>query len=86
MKLRPLGARVLIAPDLAPERSRGGIIIPDAARETQSQGEILAIGADVAAVEPGQVVLFRNFRGLDVAVNGDKGLIVDERDLLGVIE
>jgi chaperonin GroES len=93
--LRPLHDRVLIRRIEAEEKTPGGIIIPDTAKEKPVEGEVLAVGAgardDSGKIIPldvkvGDRVLFGKWSGTEVILGGEDRLIVKESDILGVIE
>ena len=95
MKFRPLHDRVLVKRLEEEEKTKGGIIIPDTAKEKPMEGEIIAVGAgarDEAGklvpldVKPGDRVLFGKWSGTEVKLDGEDLLIMKESDLLGVIE
>lgn len=95
MKIRPLADRVLVKPSKADDKTPGGIIIPDAAKEKPVRGEVLAVGrgktlengARVSiAVEAGQVVWYGKYVGTEIELDGEKHVILREEDLLGVEE
>ena len=95
MHFRPLHDRVLVRRLDAEERSAGGIIIPDTAKEKPQQGEIIATGPgarneqgqlDQLDVKPGDLVLFGKWSGTEVKIDGEDFLIMKESDLLGVID
>ena len=95
MKFRPLHDRVLVKRLEEEEKTKGGIIIPDTAKEKPMEGEIIAVGAgarDEAGklvpldVKPGDRVLFGKWSGTEVKIDGQDLLIMKESDLLGVIE
>jgi len=92
---RPLHDRVLLRRIEVEERTRGGIIIPDTAKEKPVEGEVLAVGAGARDengrlvpldVKAGDRVLFGKWAGTDVVINGEERLILKEADILGVIE
>jgi chaperonin GroES len=94
-KFRPLHDRVVVKRIDAEEKTKGGIIIPDSAKEKPSQGEITAVGPggrDEAGklipidVKVGDRVLFGKYSGQTVKVKGDELLVMREEDLMGVIE
>jgi chaperonin GroES len=94
MGFRPLHDRVLVRRVEAEEKTAGGIIIPDSAKEKPAEGEIVAIGtgarADDGKVTPldvavGDRVLFGKWSGTEVKVSGEDLLIMKESDILGVI-
>ncbi|MEZ5742205.1 MAG: co-chaperone GroES [Sphingomonadaceae bacterium] len=94
MSFRPLHDRVLVRRVEAEEKTAGGIIIPDSAKEKPAEGEIVAVGngakADDGTVTPldvkaGDRVLFGKWSGTEVTVEGEELLIMKESDILGVI-
>jgi len=95
MKFRPLHDRVVVRRIDEDERTRGGIIIPDTAKEKPQQGQVVATGpgaADEAGkvqpldVNPGDRVLFGKWSGTEVTIDGEELLIMKESDILGVLE
>jgi chaperonin GroES len=94
MKFRPLHDRVVVRRIEADEKTRGGIIIPDSAREKPSEGEVIAVGPGARDesgklvpldVKPGDRVLFGKWSGTEVKIAGEDLLIMKESDLMGVI-
>lgn len=95
MKFRPLHDRVVIRRIDAEEKSAGGIIIPDTAKEKPQQGEVVAVGPG-ARDEDGMIVpldlragdrvLFGKWSGTEVKIDGEELLIMKESDILGVLE
>ena len=94
MAFRPLHDRVLVRRIEAEEKTAGGIIIPDSAKEKPSEGEIVAIGdgarddsgARIALdVKPGDRVLFGKWSGTEVKIDGEELIIMKESDIMGVI-
>ena len=95
MKFRPLHDRIVVKRIDAEEKSAGGIIIPDTAKEKPSQGEIIAVGPggrDEAGklipidLKVGDTVLFGKWSGTEVKHDGEDLLIMKEADVMGVIE
>ena len=95
MKIRPLGDRVIVKPAEEKEMKKGGIIIPDTAKEKPQEGKIVAVGKgklnDDGKVVPldvkvGDKILFGKYSGSEVKLNGEEHLIMREEDILGVIE
>ena len=95
MKFRPLHDRVVVKRIDAEAKSKGGIIIPDNAKEKPSQGEIMAVGSggrDEAGklipidIKVGDRVLFGKWSGTEVVLNGEDLLIMKESDIMGVLE
>jgi chaperonin GroES len=92
---RPLHDRVLVRRIEAVEKTPGGIIIPDTAKEKPAEGEVLAVGPgmrdETGMIQPldvktGDRVLFGKWSGTDIIINGEDRLIMNEADILGVIE
>lgn len=95
MKIRPLNDRLLVQRLEEEEKTSGGIIIPDSAKEKPAEGKVFAVGpgklndsGDRVAlqVKEGDVVLFSKYGGTDVKIDGEDYLIMREDDILGVIE
>lgn len=95
MHFRPLHDRVLVRRIEAEEKTAGGIIIPDTAKEKPQEGEVIAVGAGARneagelvalAVKEGDRILFGKWSGTEVKINGEDLLIMKESDILGVIE
>ena len=95
MTIRPLGDRVLVKPVEEDEQVRGGIIIPDTAKEKPQQGEVLAVGPGKATddgtviamnVAQGQIVLYGKYGGTEVKIDGEECLIMSESDIFGIVE
>jgi chaperonin GroES len=95
MKTRPLQDRVLVKRLEQEEKTKGGIIIPDTAKEKPIEGKVIAVGAGKVGddgkqrpldVKPGDRVLFGKYSGTEVKIDGEEALILREEDILGVIE
>ena len=95
MKFRPLHDRVVVRRIDAEEKTKGGIIIPDTAKEKPQEGEVIAVGPGARDetgklqpldVKPGQRVLFGKWSGTEVRIDGEDLLIMKESDIMGVIE
>ncbi len=95
MKIRPLNDRILVKRLEEEEKTAGGIIIPDSAKEKPAEGEIIAIGPGklndageriAVDLKVGDRVLFSKYGGTDVKLDGEDYLIMREDDILGVIE
>ena len=95
MKIRPLNDRILVKRLEEEEKTKGGIIIPDTAKEKPAEGEVVAVGPGrlndkgdriEPAVKVGDRVLFSKYGGTDVKLEGEDYLILREDDLLGVVE
>jgi chaperonin GroES len=95
MKFRPLHDRVVVKRIEAEEKSAGGIIIPDTAKEKPSQGEVIAVGPGgrdeagkliAIGVQVGTRVLFGKWSGTEVKIDGQELLIMKESDIMGIID
>ncbi len=95
MKVRPLQDRLVVKRVAEEEKSKGGIIIPDSAKEKPIEGEVIAVGngkvldgGTVRAldVKKGDRVLFGKYAGTEIKVNGEDHLILREEEVLGIIE
>ena len=95
MKFRPLHDRVVVKRIDADERTKGGIIIPDTAKEKPQEGEVIAIGPGARnengklvplEVKVGDRILFGKWSGTEIKLDGEELLIMKESDVLGVIE
>jgi chaperonin GroES len=95
MKIRPLHDRVLIKRLKETEVTKGGIIIPDTAKEKPVEGEVVAVGSGRVLedgktrpmdVKPGNRILFGKYSGSDVKIDGEEHLILREDDILAVVE
>ena len=94
MNFRPLHDRVLVRRTEAEEKTAGGIIIPDTAKEKPQEGEVIAAGTGTKAedgkitpldVKAGDKILFGKWSGTEVRVNGEDLLIMKESDILGIV-
>ncbi len=95
MKFRPLHDRVLVRRIEAEEKTRGGIIIPDTAKEKPQEGEVIAVGAGTINekgevrpldVKAGDRILFGKWSGTEVKLDGEDLLIMKESDIMGILE
>lgn len=95
MKFRPLHDRIVVRRVSSEEKTKGGIIIPDTAKEKPQEGEVIAVGPG-ARNEQGQIValdvnvgdriLFGKWSGTEIKIDGEELLIMKEADVMGVIE
>lgn len=94
-KIQPLGDRVLVEPLEAEEKSAGGIVIPDTAKEKQQKGKVIAVGKgrvnEDGKLTPLEVkvndqILFGRYSGTEVKVGASDYLIIKEDDILGIIK
>ena len=95
MKIRPLGDRILLKRIEEEDKSKGGIIIPDTAKEKPQEGRVIAVGKGrmlddgklvSLEVKKGDRVLFGKYSGTEVKLVGEEHLIVREDDILGILE
>lgn len=95
MKVRPLQDRILIKRIEEEEKTSGGIIIPDTAKEKPQKGKVLAVGSGKVldngtkaemTVKKGDNILFGKYSGTEIEVDGKENLILKEDDILGIIE
>jgi chaperonin GroES len=95
MKIRPLFDRVVVTRVAEEEKTKGGIIIPDSAKEKPAEGKVLAVGAGklledgtvrALDIKVGDRVLFGKYSGTEVLISGEEHLILREDDVLGVVE
>ena len=89
MNIKPLADRVLVKPAAAEEKTVGGIIIPDSAKEKPLKGEILAVGNgtkdEEMVVKKGNMVLYGKYAGTELELDGEKFLIMRQSDILAII-
>jgi chaperonin GroES len=95
VKIRPLHDRVIVKRVEEEEKSKGGIIIPDTAKEKPQEGKVVAVGKGKVAedgkitpldVKVNDLILFGKYSGSEISINGDEHLIMREEDILGIIE
>jgi len=93
MKVQPLGDRVLVEPTEADEKSTGGIVIPDSAKEKQQSGRVVSVGkghVNDGKLRPLEVkaedkILYGRYSGTEIKIEGQDYLILREEDILGII-
>jgi chaperonin GroES len=95
MKIRPLGDRLLVKRVKEEEKTKGGIIIPDTAKEKPQEGKVIAVGKGkmteagklvAPEVKAGDTILFGKYSGSEVMLDGVEHLIMREDDVMGVVE
>ena len=95
MKLRPLQDRVIVKQSEAEEKTKSGILLPDAAKEKPTKGKVIAVGPGKfddngkrmeIGVRNGDTVYYGKYSGTDIEVDGEKFVILRESDVLGVLE
>jgi chaperonin GroES len=92
-KIKPLGDRVLIQPDVAEEKTQSGIIIPDNAKEKPQRGTVVAVGPGKVengtkiemSVKDGDKVLYGKYAGTELTLDGEEYMIMRESDILGIV-
>jgi chaperonin GroES len=94
MKMKPLADRVVVKPSPAEEKTKGGIILPDTAKEKPVMGEVVAVGPGKVAddgkkiapeVKVGDKVLYGKYSGTEVMIEGDEYLIMREADIFAIV-
>ena len=94
MNIKPLGDRIVIKPLEAQEKTKGGIVLPDTAKEKPQEGKVVAVGKgkvlESGKVEPievkvGDIVLYGKYSGTEITKDGEDYLIVKEEDILAII-
>ncbi|MDQ3441494.1 MAG: co-chaperone GroES [Planctomycetota bacterium] len=95
MKLRPLQDRVIVKQSEAEEKTKSGIVLPDAAKEKPTKGKVIAVGPGKLdddgkpmeiGLRVGDMIYYGKYSGTDVEVDGQKLVILREQDILGVLE
>jgi len=89
MNLKPIADRVIVRPAAAEETTKGGIIIPDTAKEKPQRGEIVAVGTgkkdEPMTVKPGDKVLYGKYAGTEINIEGEEYLMMRESDIFAII-
>jgi chaperonin GroES len=94
-KIKPLGEKVLIKRLEAEETTRGGIVLPDAAKEKPQKGKVLAVGDGKLLddgtrakfqVKAGQTVLFGSYAGTEIKLDGEEMILMDESEILAILD
>ncbi|MBN2107600.1 MAG: co-chaperone GroES [Deltaproteobacteria bacterium] len=95
MKIRPLQDRIIIKRMEGEEKTKGGIIIPDSAKEKPMEGKVVAVGPGklndkgtrvAPEVKAGDIILFGKYAGTEIKIDGEEHLILREDDIMGIIE
>ena len=95
MKIRPLGDRVVIKRNADEEKTKGGIIIPDSAKEKPLEGTVVAVGTgkvlktgkvQALDVKMGDKILFSKYSGTEIKLEGEEHILLREEDILAVVE
>ncbi len=94
IKIKPLGDRVIVKPSEPKEVVKGGIIIPDSAKEKPMQGEVIAVGAGALSkkgerlpmdVKVGDIVLYGKYAGSEIKIDDEKYIIMHQDDIYGIL-
>jgi chaperonin GroES len=95
MKIKPLGDKVLVKRLEAEEVTKGGIVLPDTAKEKPKEGKVIALGRgrmlkdgkySQFQVKTGDKVLFSSYAGTEVKINGEEYLVMNEEDILAIVD
>ena len=95
MKIKPLQDRIIVKRLEEEEKTKGGIIIPDAAKEKPQEGQVIAVGDGkvlengqkfAMTVKAGDKILFGKYSGTEIKIDGEEHLILREDDVLGIVE
>jgi len=85
MKVQPLKDRVFVKYSGEEEKTKGGLYIPDSAREKPQRGKVQTVGSDVKGVKKGDEILFDRYSGSKIKLDDEEYLIIKEEDILGVL-
>lgn len=86
MKLKPLQDRVVVSYTDEPEKTAGGLYVPDSAKEKPQMGKVEAVGSEVKDLKVGDTVLFDKYSGSRVNVDENEQLVIKEEDILAIVE
>ncbi|MFH1071923.1 MAG: co-chaperone GroES [Nanoarchaeota archaeon] len=87
MKFKPLKDKVLVKPSESEEKTSGGIYIPDTAKDKTQEGIVVAVGeGEYMPLKVGNKVIYESFAGTEITIKGEKHLIMNIKDVLGMIE
>ena len=95
MKIKPLGDRVVVKPLETVEKSKGGIVLPDTAKEKPQEGKVVAVGKGrvtddgkviAAEVKVNDKVLYGKYSGTEITVDSEEYVVLHESDILGIVE
>ncbi|MBR2207819.1 MAG: co-chaperone GroES [Synergistaceae bacterium] len=95
MKLKPLGDRIVVKVLSEEKKTKGGIVLPDTAKEKPTEGEVIAVGTgkildngtkQPVEVKVGDRIIFSKYAGTEVKIDGEEVVIFSERDVLAIIE
>lgn len=83
---QPLGKRVMLVKDEAPDVSKGGIVIPENVREKPLIAHVIGVGQEVETLKPGDEVIYASFAGTDFNINGVDVIVVDAEDIMVILK
>lgn len=90
MKFKPINDRVVVLPSDPESKTKGGIIIPDSAKEAPARGEVIAVGpgkdGNIMSLQPGDWVMYGRYAGIEIEWDGKKYLVLREDDILVIVE
>ena len=86
LKLKPLKDRVFVSYSEEADRTKGGLYVPDTAKEKPQQGKVEAVGSEVKEVKVGNIILFDRYSGSKVNIDNVEHLIIKEEDILGIVK
>jgi len=88
MRIKPIGKRVLIKPVKEEEKTKGGIYIPETAKEKKKQGIVVELGDELKEVpiKKGDIILYTGYSSEEMEIEGEKYLILDSKDIIAKIE
>lgn len=82
----PVGSRIILKQKEAEEKTAGGIVLPEQAKEKPQEGRVTAVGEEVSKVEVGQNVFFASYAGTEMEIDERKVLLMDEADVLAILK
>ena len=84
--IKPLGDRVVVKRIEEEPKTKGGIVLPDTAKEKPQKGKVSAVGTGRLEVKEGDIVVFAKYGGTEIEIDGEEYVILSERDLLAVLQ
>ncbi|RXK11937.1 co-chaperone GroES [Halarcobacter mediterraneus] len=85
MNFKPLGKRVLVQRTEVEEKTASGIILVDSAKEKPNTAKVIAIGSEVSELKEGDIIVFEQFRGTELSLEGEDYLVLDIENIIGVM-
>ncbi|HII29741.1 co-chaperone GroES [Candidatus Woesearchaeota archaeon CG08_land_8_20_14_0_20_47_9] len=87
MKIKPLKNRVLVQPKESEEKTKGGIYVPDTAKEKTHEGKVVAVGdSKKIRVRVGDHIIYEKYGGTEIEIDGEKHIILSSKDILAIVE